>query len=87
MKENLPSALKTIKKRIDNIYELLSLWNRYTYVIYMSDSEVNMMNMLDTLNIQPEELAYKNKMRESDVAKRLNMLFGQGGEINEDEAA
>jgi len=35
---NLSLQLKTIKARLDNIYELLSLWKKYTDMIYMPEN-------------------------------------------------
>jgi hypothetical protein len=39
------------------------------------------------MDIRPDQMAYKNRMTESDIATRLNMLFGKGQGIDETEAA
>ena len=67
MSENLTLQLKTVKTRLDNIYELLGLWNKYTEVIYMADAEIDFMQVLERLDVRPEGLAYKNRMKEADV--------------------
>ena len=76
MKENLTLQLKTIKTRLDNIYELLELWNQYTEVIYMPESQLNFVEMLEKIDMRPDSVAYKSRMKEQDIAERLNMLFG-----------
>ena len=76
MKENLTLQLKTIKTRLDNIYELLELWNQYTEVIYMPESQLNFINILEKIDMRPASVAYKTRMKEQDIAERLNMLFG-----------
>ena len=85
--ESLPLQLKTIKQRLDNIYELLSLWNRYTEVIYMPESEMNFILMMEKMDIRPQDVAYTTRLHDADVATRLNMLFGKDQELDETEAA
>ena len=36
--------LKTLQKRLENIFELINLWNQYIEVIYMPEAEVNMID-------------------------------------------
>ena len=79
--------MKTIKNKLDSMYELLILWRKYTEVIYLPEGQLNFMNLLEKLDLKPDEVAYKNRMRESDVANRLNMLFGEGSKIDETDAA
>ena len=38
------------------------------------------------MDIRPEEIAYKTRMKESDVANRLNMLFGKGQAVDDKQA-
>ena len=35
--------LKTIQKRLEDIFELLNLWNQYVDVVYMSEAETNLL--------------------------------------------
>lgn len=83
---NLSLQLKTIKARLDNIYELLSLWKKYTDMIYMPENQLKFVQLLEKMDIRPEEIAYKTRMKESDVANRLNMLFGKGQAVDDKQA-
>ena len=38
IESNLSLQLKTIKARLDGIYELLMLWKKYTDIIYMPEA-------------------------------------------------
>ena len=87
IESNLSLQLKTIKARLDGIYELLMLWKKYTDIIYMPEAQLNFVELLEKMDIRPEQMAYKNRMSESDIATRLNMLFGKGQGIDESEAA
>ena len=87
IESNLSLQLKTIKARLDGIYELLMLWKKYTDIIYMPEAQLNFVELLEKMDIRPDQMAYKNRMTESDIATRLNMLFGKGQGIDETEAA
>lgn len=87
MSESLTLQLKTVKARLDNIYSLLELWNEYVKVIYMPESEITLMEILNRMKETPESQAYGNRVKDADTANKLNMLFGTDKGVQEDEAA
>lgn len=46
MRNNDGFKLKEMKKRLEDMFKLLSLWQRYVDIIYMPETEVNMLRAL-----------------------------------------
>ena len=70
------NRLKTIQKRLEDVFQLLNLWSQYVEVIYMPEYETNMLEAMSQLDVRPEEVAYGAKLESADMEKRLTMLFG-----------
>ena len=80
--------LKTLQKRLENIFELLNLWQQYVEVIYMPEAEVNLIEHLGKMEGRMPEDSYSRMLENDDVSKRLKMLFKpeDGGKVdNQDE--
>ncbi len=75
IRSSLPLRLKTLQKRLENIFELLNLWNQYVDVIYMPEAEVHMIDQLSQMEGRDDDYSYVNTMERQDVNKRLKMLF------------
>ena len=46
------------------------------------------MEILEKIDVRPDSVAYRNRMKEHDIATRLNMLFGKDGKgVDEEKAA
>lgn len=75
IKSSLSLRLKTLQKRLENIFELLNLWNQYVEVIYMPEAEVHMIDQLSQMEGRDEDYSYAQTMERDDVTKRLKMLF------------
>ncbi len=75
IRSSLPLRLKTLQKRLENIFELLNLWNQYVDVIYMPEAEVHMIDQLSQMESRDDDYSYVNSMERQDVNKRLKMLF------------
>lgn len=46
IRSSLTLRLKTLQNRLNNIFELINLWNQYIEIIYMPESEVHMIDKL-----------------------------------------
>jgi hypothetical protein len=73
--------LATIQKRLENMFELLNSWQQYVDVIYMSEAEATLMATLQSSDVRPDELSYKNRKEQQEISERLNTLFGKESEI------
>ena len=76
--------LKTIQKRLEDIFELLNLWNQYVDVVYMSEAETNLLEAVSQMDARPHTMSLKNKTEQKELENRLNMLFGEGS-LNESQ--
>lgn len=59
--------LKTLQKRLENIFELINLWNQYIEVIYMPEAEVNMIDQLAEMEGRPDDLSYVQRAERDDL--------------------
>ena len=46
--------LKTLQRRLENIFELINLWNQYIEVIYMPEGQVQLISQLSEMEGRPE---------------------------------
>lgn len=72
---SLSLRVKTLQKRLENIFELLSLWNQYVEVVYMPEGEVHMVDQLSSMEGRLDDLSYVQLMEKDETAKRMKMLF------------
>ena len=82
---SLSLRLKTLQQRLENIFELLNLWNQYVEVIYMPEGEVHMIDQLHEMEGRPEEQSYTARSEADDIQKRLKMLFKPDGSPKTDK--
>lgn len=68
--------LKVLQKRLEDMFQLLSLWTQYVEVIYMPESELHVLSAVEKMDARPEDTAYGFRAEEKDVRTRLNTLFG-----------
>ena len=57
------------------MFQLLSLWTQYIEVIYMPESEVQMMAAIQNMEARPEDAAYGFRSQEAEIKSRINTLF------------
>ena len=43
--KNASVKLATMQKRLENMFELLSIWQQYVHIIYAPESEINAMQV------------------------------------------
>lgn len=75
IRSSVSLRLKTLQKRLENIFELLNLWQQYVEVIYMPEIEVQMIEHLSQMEGRLPDESYVRMMENDDVSKRLKMLF------------
>ena len=75
IRSSLSLRLKTLQNRLDNIFELINLWNKYIEIIYMPEAELDMIEKITKSEGRPEELSYAHQQEELNVKKRIKMLF------------
>lgn len=79
--------LATIQKRLENMFELLNSWQQYVDVIYMSEAEATLMATIQSSDVRPDELSYKNRKEQQEISERLNTLFGRDSEVSPESKA
>ena len=67
IRSNVSMRLKTLQKRLENIFELINLWNQYIQVIYMPEAEVNMIDQLKEMEGRPDDLSYVERAERDDL--------------------
>ena len=75
IRSSVSLRLKTLQKRLENIFELLNLWQQYVEIIYMPEAEVHMIDHLSKMEGRMPEESYSRTLARDDVQKRLKMLF------------
>lgn len=76
IKYNLNLRVQTLHQRLEDIFELLALWQQYVEIIYMPDWEMDWLKSTMEIEARDDSMSYANKMKEHDIQKRLNLLFG-----------
>ena len=59
--------LKTLQRRLENIFELINLWNQYIEVIYMPEGQVQLISQLSEMEGRPEELSLSERTQRDDL--------------------
>ena len=72
--------LKVLQKRLEDMFQLLSLWTQYVEVIYMPESDIHILSAIERLDARPEDTAYGFRTQSNDVKSRINSLFSDKSE-------
>lgn len=54
------------------------LWQKYVDVIYMPETEAEIIGAMSKQDYFPDEIAYKDKLENQQIKDRLDTLFGRG---------
>lgn len=73
--------LRVLQKRLEDMFQLLSLWTQYVEVIYMPESEIHVISAIEKMDARPEDTAYGIRTHESDVKNRINTLFAKENQV------
>lgn len=68
--------MRTLQKRVEDIFELLALWQHYVEIIYMPEWELEWIKMNIREDPRAEESSLHYRVQKEDIEKRLNLLFG-----------
>jgi hypothetical protein len=76
IRNDIALRVRTLHKRVEDLFELLALWQHYVEIIYMPEWEMDWIKM--NLNADPrdEEQSLHYRLDKADIEKRLNLLFG-----------
>lgn len=80
---NDSNTLKVMQKRLEDIFNMLSLWQRYVDVIYASESEITALKAMKDnglYNADPDELNFAAKLEKETTDKKLAELFAPSNE-------
>lgn len=73
---DLNLRVRTLQKRVEDIFELLALWQHYVEIIYMPEWELEWVKMNMTQDPRAEEASLSYRMEKQEIEDRLNLLFG-----------
>jgi len=76
--------LKQLQTRLEDMFQLLSLWSQYVEVVYMPESEIHVIATLEKLDARPSDSAFGFRTQQADIKNRIKTLFQQE-EIDEEE--
>ena len=91
MKQNPGYRLRVIQKRLDDMFQLLNIWQQYIDIIYAPESEIEMLkNMKDAGQLGADgstldDVSFANKMENEHIEERLAILFAKDEEELVDE--
>lgn len=77
MKSNPGYRIRVIQKRLDDMFQLLNIWQQYIDVIYAPESEIEMLkNMKDAGQMNQDgttmdDISFANKMENENIEERL----------------
>ncbi len=72
--------LKLLQRRLEDMFQLLSLWTQYVEVIYMPESEIHVLSAIQNMEARPEDAAYGLRTQEAEIKNRINTLFSHKDE-------
>lgn len=76
IRSDINLRVRTLHKRLEDIFELLALWQHYVEIIYMPEWEVNVLKSSMDSEARSDDASIHAKMRKHDIQQRLNLLFG-----------
>jgi hypothetical protein len=86
MKQNPSRKLGSMKKRLEDMFRLLDLWQQYVDIIYAPQANIDTLKKLKDQgrytvdggeSVIDQDLSYAAKLKEEDIKQRLNTLFGK----------
>ena len=67
--------LRMLQKRLEDMFQLLSLWTQYVEVVYMPETEIHMLSAIQNMEARPEDAGYGFRTQENELKNRINTLF------------
>ena len=80
-------------KRIEDLFQLLNLWQQYIDIIYAPEAEIMAMKQLKEHGLYSsvmegmtnEEMGFAQKMQQEETEKKLAQLFDRDEQLEEQE--
>lgn len=90
MRKDVTFKLTVIQKRLEDMFQLLDLWQQYVDIIYSSEAEISVMKSLKDngqLSNQGsiDDITFANKMENENIEQRLSILFAKEEDDLNDE--
>ena len=85
-----------MRKRLEDMFRLLDLWQQYVDIIYAPQADIDVLKQLKDTGrytndigenaLLDQDLSYAAKKKEEDIKQRLKTLFGKedADEVDED---
>jgi len=88
MKSDPSVQLKVMVKRLEDMFQLLNLWQQYIDIIYMPEHEIGqikIMREVQGMDGDADDLTFASKMKSENIETKLKTLFAKDEEALEDE--
>jgi len=66
-----------LQKRLEDLFQLLSLWTQYVDIIYMPEIDINMLDTINKTGARPDEASMNFQNEEKDLSYKMKVLFGK----------
>lgn len=86
MNESWKGRVNVLEQRLEDMFKLLTLWQKYVDVIYMPETEINLLNQIKPEDIYPEEDTFLQQQEHQELSERVQSLFGKPAEQDSEAA-
>lgn len=80
--KNPSFKLKTLQSRLEDVFELVSLWSAYVDIIYMPEADIHIIDAVNKTGARPDELSFQNQNEERDLNYKMKVLFGKDDDVS-----
>ena len=84
MRKDVTFKLSVIQKRLEDMFQLLDLWQQYVDIIYAPETEINVLKTLKDQGLLSnqgqgsiDDISFANKMENENIEQRLSILFAK----------
>ena len=92
MRKDVTFKLSVILKRLEDMFQLLDLWQQYVDIIYAPETEINVLKTLKDQGLLSnqgqgsiDDISFANKMENENIEQRLSILFAKEEDELSDE--
>lgn len=90
MQSDAGFRLKVMQKRLEDMFQLLNIWQQYVDIIYAPETEINMMKILKDNGQYSnagdfDDINFASKMENENIEQRLATLFAKDEQETEKE--
>jgi hypothetical protein len=90
MQNDAGTKLKVMQKRLEDMFQLLNVWQQYVDIIYAPEHEINMLKILKdngqyNSDVSADDVSFASKMENENIESRLATLFAKDEKETEQE--